>query len=50
LVANHESGTRRLTSDEYDTATRQLHNYQRKLEHMEQTNDVVSTTIEKGWW
>jgi hypothetical protein len=44
LVANHESGTRRLTSDEYDTATRQLQNYQRKLEHMEQTNDVVSTT------
>ena len=43
LVAHHEAGTRRLTSDEYDTATRELSNYQRKFQHMEQTNDVVST-------
>mmetsp|Transcript_16308 Transcript_16308/g.26535 ORF Transcript_16308/g.26535 Transcript_16308/m.26535 type:complete len:131 (-) Transcript_16308:105-497(-) len=38
LVADHESGHRRLSGEEFDKATRQLRNFQRKLESMEQTN------------
>lgn len=42
LVKAHESGERRLSGEDFDMVARQLRNFQRKLEHLDQTNDVVS--------
>ncbi|KAG7352021.1 hypothetical protein IV203_008069 [Nitzschia inconspicua] len=37
-VDDHNAGRRRLSEEDYDRASRQLHNFQRKLAHMEETN------------
>jgi hypothetical protein len=42
LVQDHESGERRLGDEDFDRAARQLRNFQRKLEHLEETNNEVS--------
>lgn len=42
LVEDHESGERRLGQEDFDRTARQLRNFQRKLDRMEETNNVVS--------
>ena len=41
MTEDHESGRRRLSDEEYDRATRQYLNFQRKLEHMQKRTDEV---------
>jgi hypothetical protein len=40
-VADHDSGHRRLSGEEYERATRQLQIFQRKLVFMQDTNTPV---------
>ena len=40
MVDGHESGRRKLSDEEYDRASRQHKNFQRKLEQMKNRNDV----------
>ena len=42
LVEDHESGERRLGQEDFDRTARQLRNFQRKLDRLEETNNVVS--------
>ncbi|KAG7366123.1 hypothetical protein IV203_028793 [Nitzschia inconspicua] len=37
-VDDHNAGRRRLSEEDYDRTSRQLHNFQRKLAYMEETN------------
>jgi hypothetical protein len=43
LVEDHESGDRRLGQEDFDKTTRQLRNFQRKLDRLEETNNLVSS-------
>lgn len=44
MTEDHESGRRKLSDEEYDRASRQVHNFQRKLDQMKQRNsDEVSS-------
>jgi hypothetical protein len=47
-VADHDSGRRRLPDEEYGRVSRQLHNFQRKLKYMEETNTPVGVVLEMG--
>lgn len=42
LAEGHESGRRRLSDEEYAKASRQVRNFQRKLEQMKTRSDDVS--------
>jgi len=42
LKEDHESGRRRLSDEEYDRASRQYLNFQRKLEQMKMRTAEVS--------
>jgi hypothetical protein len=43
-VDDHKSGRRRLSDEEFDLASRQIQNFQRKLESMKSRTDSVSGT------
>jgi hypothetical protein len=44
-VADHESGRRRLSGEEYEKAARQVRNFAKKLEQMKNKNDNVSYQV-----
>jgi hypothetical protein len=46
-VQDHNAGRRRLSNEDFDRVSRQLHNFQRKLAYMEETNSEVSVWREK---
>ena len=48
MVADHESGHRKLSDDEYMRANKQFGNFQRKLEQMRNRNTDVSTMASRG--
>jgi hypothetical protein len=45
LVEDHESGRRKLNEEEFDRASRQFRNFNRKLEHMRSHNNDVSLRV-----
>jgi hypothetical protein len=48
LVEDHESGRRKLNEEEFDRASRQFRNFNRKLEHMRSHNNDVSLLVARG--
>ena len=42
MTEDHESGRRKLSDEEYDRASRQVRNFQRKLDQMKKRTDEVS--------
>lgn len=42
MTEDHESGRRLLSDEEYDRASRQLRNFQRKLDQMKKRTEDVS--------
>lgn len=45
-VEDHESGRRKLKSEEYDLAAKQLKNFNRKLKQLQDTNSDVRKNTE----
>lgn len=41
MTEDHESGRRLLSNEEYERASRQYQNFQRKLEHMQKRSEEV---------
>ena len=46
MVENHHAGHLKLSEEEYERASRQHVNFQRKLEQMQDTNHHVSLVVE----
>ena len=42
MTEDHESGRRRLSDEEYERASRQVRNFQIKLDEMKKRSDEVS--------
>jgi regulator of replication initiation timing len=42
MTEEHESGRRRLSDEEYEKASRQVRNFQRKLDQMKKRSNDVS--------
>lgn len=47
MVLHHEAGRRRLSDEELDRASRQVQNFERKLESMKKRTDAVSERVMK---